>query len=362
MNDASKQKNSSLYSHKYELLASKVESSNAKYSYLKSEPTFKLSLSLLKLFPGILVTGFIISFIWDFDGIKLDFFSITLSLEGLLRIISVSGIIGFFTNWLAIQMLFYPRDKHPILGQGLIPAQKSKIADRLALAVDRDLVNIEHIKERLTKGGQLQIFSRKAIRFINSFVKNDEFRAELRSLLTKYIHQSLDDPEVKSKIKLKTAELIYESTENSKLEKTALRLYLFVKGKTLETFIEEALNTLPSKIEKILDPIDELVDTLPARLFKEQNRLEDILLAIIEKALDDLNIYEIVKDNLNSYDEIKLETMIRNATNEHLSFIKYLGAIIGTVGGLVIWNPIFLLILLVLAFLIYLTDLILVQR
>lgn len=327
-----------------------------KPSIIKEKPKYKVGLKLLMLFPWVLGLGFAISIFWDFNGMELKLFQFTILLEGLLRILTVSGLIGFFTNWLAIQMLFYPRKKHPILGQGLIPAQKSKIADRLALAVDRDLVNIEHIKERLTKDGQIQKFSRKAIRFVNSFVKNELFRKELRVLLSGYIQQSLDDPEIKNKIRLRAAELIQESTENSKLEKTALRLYLFVKGKTLDTLIDEALSTLPTKIEDALDPIDELIDTLPARLFKEHSKLEEILLTVIERALENLDIYEIVKDNLNSYDELKLEAMIRNATNEHLNYIKYLGAAIGTIGGFIIWNPISVLGLVFFALLIYLTD------
>ena len=36
-----------------------------------------------------------------------------LPLEGLLRIISVSGLIGFVTNWVAITMLFNPRQDRP---------------------------------------------------------------------------------------------------------------------------------------------------------------------------------------------------------------------------------------------------------
>src|SRR5690625_7533055 len=31
--------------------------------------------------------------------------------------------------------------------------------------------------------------------------------------------------------------------------------------------------------------------------------------------------------------------MIRNDTNEHLKVIQYLGAVLGTIGGLIIWEP-----------------------
>jgi uncharacterized membrane protein YheB (UPF0754 family) len=319
----------------------------------------KVGLKLLMIFPWLLFVGFFVSVFWDFTGIEITLFGFELTLQGLLRILTVSGLIGFATNWLAIQMLFYPRKKRPILGQGLIPAQKSRIAERLALAVDKDLVNIEHIKQRLTKEGQIQKLSRGTIRFVNSFVKNEAFRQELRLLLSDYIHQSLEDPEIKAKIRERAAVLIKESTDNSKLEKTALKFYLFVKGKTLDTLIDEALLQLPAKIEDALDPVDDLIDTLPARLFKEHQKLEEILLMVIERALENLDIYEIVKDNLDAYDELKLEAMIRNATNEHLNYIKYLGAAIGTIGGFIIWNPLSIFALFLLGFFVYLLDLVL---
>ena len=41
------------------------------------------------------------------------------------------AIIGLFTNWLAIKLLFLPRK--PILGiQGIIPKRKEKIAEKIA--------------------------------------------------------------------------------------------------------------------------------------------------------------------------------------------------------------------------------------
>ena len=42
-------------------------------------------------------------------------------------IISVSGLIGYGTNYIAIRMLFRPVSKRPIWGQGLIPAQRDRI-------------------------------------------------------------------------------------------------------------------------------------------------------------------------------------------------------------------------------------------
>ena len=41
----------------------------------------------------------------------------------------------------------------------------------------------------------------------------------------------------------------------------------------------------------------------------------------------------------------RLEDLLKRSTNEQLNYIKYLGGILGMVGGLVIWQPVPALIL-----------------
>jgi hypothetical protein len=56
---------------------------------------------LLLSVPYLLLVVFIVSFFWDFNNMTADLFGHNFSFEGLLRIVSVSGLIGFLTNWLA---------------------------------------------------------------------------------------------------------------------------------------------------------------------------------------------------------------------------------------------------------------------
>src|SRR5690554_4398669 len=72
------------------------------------EPSALKILIFLKPVPWILTGLFGLSFFWDFDGIRINLLGLALPFEGLLRIISVSGLIGFLTNWIAITMLFRP--------------------------------------------------------------------------------------------------------------------------------------------------------------------------------------------------------------------------------------------------------------
>lgn len=70
----------------------------------------------------------------------------------LLALPLIAAAIGWFTNFVAIKMLFHPRE--PInFGlfrlQGLFPKRKSEIAQKLGEIVARDLLSVEDITERL---------------------------------------------------------------------------------------------------------------------------------------------------------------------------------------------------------------------
>lgn len=62
------------------------------------------------------------------------------------------AFIGWFTNYLAIKMLFHPRQPKRILGwtlQGLFPKRQAELADLLGDIVEKELVNHEDIQKVL---------------------------------------------------------------------------------------------------------------------------------------------------------------------------------------------------------------------
>ena len=64
----------------------------------------------------------------------------------------IGAFIGWLTNFLAIKMLFYPRQPKKILFvtfQGIFPKNKTRIATKLGNVVQRDLINFNDIKEKL---------------------------------------------------------------------------------------------------------------------------------------------------------------------------------------------------------------------
>lgn len=317
----------------------------------KPDKTPKLRiLSILKPVPWLLLALFIFSFLWDFNGYMVSIFGIQLHFEGILRIISVSGMIGFLTNWIAITMLFRPLKKRPLLGQGLIPAHKERIAYRLARAVSDDLINPSLIQQKIHESKAVTRYRRLALMHVRNVTSRQSFRNDLKTWILEYISSQVHDPVFRKKISAHILAELDEALQDKILEKAALKTYSFFRGQTLEEFIEDLLTKVPVTAERSIVFIDEYLDELPARIEKNSEKIDDLITQGVYKLVNQLNVQKLVEENLRTYDEEKLENMIRNATNEQLKTIQYLGAVLGTIGGFVIWEPLLSLAFLSLVF------------
>lgn len=294
---------------------------------------------LLLFFPVILVIGFLVSFFWDFNGVSLNVFGGTLYFDGILRMVSISGLIGFLTNWLAITMLFRPTFKRPLLGQGLIPAQKDRIAYRLAKAVSEDLINPDIIKQKIIESKAISKYRETATLYIKNVIDDPVFRTELKALAISYVEEMIAQPEVRENLAKTIIGQVKNVVQENSFEKIALKAYSFLKGQEMQVMVEEALEKLPGGVEKGLDKLDDLLDKLPEKIEQNSSTIEDLVTSVLYKLVYQLDVHALVEDNLRTYDERKLENLIKNASNDQLQYIQYLGAILGTFGGLVIWNP-----------------------
>jgi uncharacterized membrane protein YheB (UPF0754 family) len=64
----------------------------------------------------------------------------------------LSAFIGWFTNWVAIKMLFHPREEKNILGlkiQGIFPKRQQQFAEKLGTLVSKELISFEEISLKI---------------------------------------------------------------------------------------------------------------------------------------------------------------------------------------------------------------------
>ena len=71
----------------------------------------------------------------------------------------ISAFIGWFTNWIAIKMLFHPREPRKILGftlQGIFPKRQQQFAEKLGKLVSDELLSFSDIATKITDPTNLQ--------------------------------------------------------------------------------------------------------------------------------------------------------------------------------------------------------------
>lgn len=74
----------------------------------------------------------------------------------------ISAFIGWFTNYIAIKMLFHPREPKTILGltfHGIFPKRQKQFASKLGATVSNELLHFDEIAAQLQDPEQLKKLS-----------------------------------------------------------------------------------------------------------------------------------------------------------------------------------------------------------
>lgn len=157
----------------------------------------------------------------------------------------ISGFIGWLTNYLAVKMLFYPREPLNLFGfkiQGVFPKRQAFIADKIAQLVANELLVSKEIFEKIKSQEtldalHLQVEKKLHFYFDNNFEEKFPWMAKLMpsKIKLKIIK------EVSEELRLITPEII-ESQVN------------YLEGKlNIETIVREKVNLLSNeKLEAVL--------------------------------------------------------------------------------------------------------------
>jgi len=71
----------------------------------------------------------------------------------------ISAFIGWFTNWLAIKMLFHPKQQIKILWisfQGILPKRQQQFGEKLAKLVSSEFLSFGDIEQKISSPENLQ--------------------------------------------------------------------------------------------------------------------------------------------------------------------------------------------------------------
>ncbi|MCR9141457.1 MAG: DUF445 family protein [bacterium] len=299
-----------------------------------------LVLLALKILPFICALGFGASLIWDFQGtLQLPWRTDPIDLEGILRMITVTGLVGFGTNWLAIKMLFYPRKKRPLLGQGLIPSRKDRIATKLGEQISKEIINSELIVEQIRESGLVSQHRRKLQNSLRNIVHNEEFRSDIIELSQHYINQFLRSPEFQERVKDFVRGIDFDNV--GLVEGGILRMYKAVTGdQEISDRLQDVIESMTFRMDRYEDRLADYLHKLPEALEEQSLAIEDYALATIVFLIEQVNIQNVIVSNLQRFDEARLEKLLWGSTSDQLNYIQYLGCFLGLIGGLFIWLPV----------------------
>jgi uncharacterized membrane protein YheB (UPF0754 family) len=71
----------------------------------------------------------------------------------------ISAFIGWVTNWVAIKMLFHPREPKKFLGitfQGIFPKRQKQFAEKLGKLVSDEFLSFGDIEEKISNPENLK--------------------------------------------------------------------------------------------------------------------------------------------------------------------------------------------------------------
>jgi uncharacterized membrane protein YheB (UPF0754 family) len=181
----------------------------------------------------------------------------------------IAALVGWFTNYIAVKMLFHPKDPVNVFGlfklQGIFPKNQKKVAENIGKMVAEELLSSEDLKEKLNNPENIlsikELVEVKIDYYLNvSFPKNYPITAAL-----------VGD---KRKTKLK------------------------------DTVMAEVDESVPKMIDNYLSNIEER-----------------------------FNVENIIKEKVNNLSPERLEDLIMKLLNREFKFIEYIGAVIGFLIG-----------------------------
>lgn len=227
----------------------------------------------------------------------------------------IGAVIGYITNWLAIKMLFRPREAKYIFGMklpftpGLIPKEKSRIANKVGETVGTHLLNSDSLSKALKDDKIKSKFNEVAKEKINQVINSNStleealkntlgenyyaLKGNMINNIAKTILESIQEEEFKNKVKFYIVDSIKE-----RLNKNPEKIIDFINS---NKFREVIINTLEEEKTR---------DIIGKALLKEVKTL----------GKEDLTIEEVIPENIKPY----IEEYVKSQKDTLVDIIKNL--------------------------------------
>lgn len=284
----------------------------------------------------------------------------------------VGAIIGYFTNYIAVKMLFHPRNPITVGGHtlpftpGIIPKRKKDLAKAIGRAVQDELFGEQEVKEILLAEGTKKVITEAITNQVDGLLGGDasvreqisgltgqEFYEEKKETLgtffTDKIVQGIVGMDIGQIIADKGIAFVGEKMNNPLLAMFVtpeliqslavpigeqVNVYLETEGREkIQGYVQDEIGALEQK--KPGELLTGIEDCRPALQEKLQEEYSGFVEAHADEVAKQFRIREMIEERIADMSNEALEQLVLSVMKNELGMIVNLGALIGAVIGIV---------------------------
>ena len=277
----------------------------------------------------------------------------------------IGAIIGYCTNYIAVKMLFYPRNEVRVCGHkvpftpGAIPKGKPRLAKTVGTVVANTLLTEEDIKEKILSPETEEAVMDKIMaelsnkiyvemgRVCSNYEEYSAVKTNISNTFTDQIMESIGKIDLKNTIVAEAGRIIKEKTAGTMLamflSDEMIHSFIQPVGAELETYIAENGKDFVQKEvnEKIMIFEQKSILELCSEMDVEEGKIRDAIRNIYRNAskdavsgvLKNVDISGMIEEKINNMKTEELEKVVLTVMKKELDTIVNLGALIGFILG-----------------------------
>lgn len=277
----------------------------------------------------------------------------------------IGAVIGYCTNYIAVKMLFYPRNEVRIGGHklpftpGAIPKGKPRLAKTVGHVVANTLLTEEDIRQKILSPETEEAVIDKVMaelsskiyvemgRVCSTYEEYGDLKATLSDAFTDQIMDSIGKIDLKHTVVTEAGRVIKEKVSGTMLA-------MFLSDEMLNSFIQPVGAELENYItlngrdfvqkevnEKIMVFEQKSILDLCREMNLQEEKIRDTVRSIYRSAsadavngvLKNVDISAMIEDKINDMKTEELEKVVLTVMKKELDTIVNLGALIGLILG-----------------------------
>lgn len=277
----------------------------------------------------------------------------------------IGAVIGYCTNYIAVKMLFYPRNEVRIGGHklpftpGAIPKGKPRLAKTVGHVVANTLLTEEDIRQKILSPETEEAIIDKVMaelsskiyvemgRVCSTYEEYGDLKATLSDAFTDQIMDSIGKIDLKHTVVTEAGRVIKEKVSGTMLamflSDEMLNSFIQPVGAELENYIAQNGRDFVQKEvnEKIMVFEQKSILDLCREMNLQEEKIRDTVRSIYRSAsadavngvLKNVDISAMIEDKINDMKTEELEKVVLTVMKKELDTIVNLGALIGLILG-----------------------------